>query len=60
MTVPHLRRACEQVTIAAWDTPLKVAVTELLVSLVMMENRGSEASGVSSPVLFHSPHPPNT
>lgn len=46
VTDPHLRRACEQVTIAPWDTPLKVAVTGLLVSLVMMENRGSEVSDV--------------
>lgn len=53
MTDPHLRRVCEQVSVASWGTPLKVAVTGLLESLVILENRPP----VSSPALFHSPRP---
>lgn len=46
MIDPHLGRVCEQVTIATWGTPLKVVVTELPASLVILENGNSEASGV--------------
>lgn len=54
---PNLRRVCEQVTIAAWGTPLKVAVTGLLASLVVLEDRNSEASGVFLCPVSYSPTP---